>query len=147
MVVGCDQTDGGDLAKPFALFLNQITNCHQLGFNRITIQNEPSPECAGNFTSHQPTADDPNSRDAHEFFCARSLRGFRSTRSVVDNCHERFGHARRILMLDDIAPVDDPGRALLNKCFGALEDFLIGRLTAAANQHRYACGNFNDFVI
>ena len=29
--------------------------------------------------------------------------GVRSTRSVVDNRHERFGHARRILMLDDIA--------------------------------------------
>ena len=50
-------------------------------------------------------------------------------------------------MLDDIAPVDYPCRALLNKRFGAFEDFLIRRLTASSNKNRYPSGNLNDFVI
>jgi hypothetical protein len=65
----------------------------------------------------------------------------------VDNRHESFRHACRILMLDDITSVDYPCRALLNKRFGAFEDFLIRRFTTASNQNGYASRNFNYLVI
>ena len=73
--------------------------------------------------------------------------GFSGGRAIVDDGHERLGHAGGVLMLDHIAAVDDAGHALFDELFRALEDFLVGSLSAATDEHRDASGDFHHFVI
>ncbi len=50
-------------------------------------------------------------------------------------------------MLNDVATVDDPGRALFEQSFRPCEDLGFRRLAAAANEYGYAARNFDDFMV
>ena len=52
----------------------------------------------------------------------------------------------RVVVLDDVAAVDDARRALLEHGVGALEDLLVGDAAAAAQQQRDA-GDLDDAVV
>jgi len=54
---------------------------------------------------------------------------------------------RRIVVLDDIAAINNARCALLDEFLGAVEDFGIGRFATAADQHGDASGDFDDLVI
>src|SRR5687768_9276920 len=75
------------------------------------------------------------------------FRGGGSGGAVVDDGHEGAGHARGVGVLNDVAAVNDAGGALLDKFFGAFEDFLVGRFAAPANEDGDAAGDFDDFVV
>jgi hypothetical protein len=68
-------------------------------------------------------------------------------RPFVDDGHERAGHAGRIVVLNDIAPVHDSGGALFDELFRAQQDLGVGRFAAAAHQNGNAARNFDDVVV
>ena len=49
-------------------------------------------------------------------------------------------------MLDDVAPVNDPGGPLLHESLGPFQNFAIGGLAPAAHQHR-STRNLDDPVV
>src|SRR5207245_767730 len=55
-------------------------------------------------------------------------------RAVVDDGHEGPGHGQRVLVLDDISPVDDARGSLKHEVVGAAENLLFGGPAAATNQ-------------
>ena len=74
-------------------------------------------------------------------------RGLDGAGTIMHNCHESFGHACGVSMLDDVAAINNSGGALLNKRFRAFEDLLIRRFASASHQHRNISGDLNDRVI
>ena len=58
MVIGGDELDGGNLAKPLALFFDEVADGDELGLDRILVENEPASEGARDFAAHQAAADD-----------------------------------------------------------------------------------------
>jgi uncharacterized protein (TIGR00645 family) len=65
----------------------------------------------------------------------------------MHDCHQRTGHAGGVLVLDDVASVNDASGALLDECLGAGEDLCIGGLAAAADEDRDPSGGLDDLVI
>ncbi len=70
-----------------------------------------------------------------------------SSRSVVDDSHERGHHAGGVLVLDDIAAIHDAGNALLDECLGAGQNLRIRSFAASADKDRNASSGFDDFVV
>ena len=58
----------------------------------------------------------------------------------MNNCHKGFRHACRILVLNDIATIDNACSSLPDEGFRALEDFLVRRLPSAPHEYRNAAG-------
>jgi hypothetical protein len=56
----------------------------------------------------------------------------------VHDAHQRLGHRGGIGVLDDVAPVDDPRRALVEDRVRALEDLPVGHPAAAPDEQRHA---------
>jgi len=75
------------------------------------------------------------------------LQGHERIDAVVYDGHKRPGDGARLGMLNNVATVNDAGRALSDQGIGTLEDFSLGRLAAAADEHGHAAGNFDDSVI
>ena len=71
----------------------------------------------------------------------------RSGGAVVNQRHQRPGHAGRVGVLDDVAAVHDARCALGDELLGALEDLSVGGLAAAANEHRNAAGDLHHAVV
>ncbi len=67
--------------------------------------------------------------------------------TIVNDGHEGAGHASGIGVLNDVSSVNNSGGTLLNELFRALEDFLVWRLAAAANEDRYAASDFDDLAV
>ena len=65
-------------------------------------------------------------------------------RALVHDRHEGARHPGRIRVLDDVAPVDDSGRALLEDGLGAAQDLLVGSAPPAPHEHRHAACRFHD---
>ena len=67
--------------------------------------------------------------------------------SFVDDRHQRLGHRRRVVVLDDVAAVDDAGRALGHHRLRPAQDRLVGRSTTAAHEHRDVTGDLDHAAI
>ena len=92
------------------------------------------PIAAASSRPIRPPPTIPIAGDAHASVWQRLL----GRRALVHDRHQRARHRRRVGVLDDVAPVDDPGRALLEQRVRALEDLLVGDPPAAADQQRDA---------
>ena len=66
---------------------------------------------------------------------------------VVDHRHQRAGDPRGMGVLDDVAPVDDPGGALREERGRAREDLGLGRPAAAADKDGDPAGDLDDLVV
>ena len=64
----------------------------------------------------------------------------------VDGLPQRADHGGGVGVLDDVAPVDDPARALREDDARALEDLLVGDAAAAADEDGDA-GRGDDAVV
>ena len=105
------------------------------GVTGWSVERRPAPDRRRQLAAHQAAADDPDAGDAHAQAWPSACSG------VAPSCTTAIsarGHRRGVVVLDHVAAVDDPGRALLEHGVRALEDLLVGDAAAAAHEQRHA---------
>ena len=125
----------GDAVEPAQRLGARVAHADELGHHRVVLQRAPAPDGRRELAAHEARADDADA-DA----LAPSLV------VSVDDAPQRAHHGGRVGVLDDVAPVDDPARALLQDGARAGEDLLVGHAAAAADEDRDAPGG-DDAVV
>ena len=128
--------DRGDAVEPAQRLGARVAHADELRHDGVVLQRAPAPDGGRQLAAHEPRADDA---DADAIL--------RSSRLVpVDGLPQRADHGGGLGVLDDVAPVDDPARALREDDARALEDLLVRHAAAAADEDRDA-GRGDDAVV
>ena len=80
-------------------------------------------------------------------FSRKQLGSLGGRRVFVEDGHQCAGHCGGVRVLDDVAAIHDPARALLKEIRCALQDDLVRDPATAANEHGDTACCFDDFMI
>src|SRR5262245_50389254 len=75
------------------------------------------------------------------------VRGFLRVDVFVNHGHQRTRDGGRFRVLNDVATVNDAGRALFDQSLGALQNLEVGNLSATAHEDRDLSGSLDNLVI
>ena len=118
--------DRGDAVEPAQRLGARVAHADELGHDRVVVQRAPAPDGRRQLAAHEARADDADA----DALAARHA----SSPWHGAACSAR-DHGGGVGVLDDVAPVDDPARALREDGARALEDLLVGDAAAAADEH------------
>ena len=127
-VVARAQADAVHAVEPGQRRRVGVAYGHELGAHRVLLERRPAADGRRQLATHEAAPDDA---DADPRF------GHPGAAALVDDCPQRAHHAGGVGVLDDVAPVDDAGGALLQYGVGAAEQLVVRHPAPAANEHRH----------
>ena len=105
---------------------------------------EPARDGARELAAHQAAADDAERDGPLSHGGGRRLVAGAPSWTIAISAAR---HRGRVVVLDDVAAVDDAGRALLHDRVGPAQDLLVGRSAAAAHEHGNAAGDLDHAAV